>query len=128
MARPLEPSLAGGMVDPRVSRTIEVIDEQLHRPLTVAELARIAGLSVVHFTRLFRRATGQTPALFIRERRLERARILIERTSLSVSEVMAQVGIADRSHFARDFRNLHGLGPRSLRMRVRDPRTGRIAG
>jgi AraC family transcriptional regulator len=116
------------MVDPRVSRTIEVIDEQLHRPLTVAELARIAGLSVVHFTRLFRRATGQTPALFIRERRLERARILIERTSLSVSEVMAQVGIADRSHFARVFRNLHGLGPRSLRMRVRDPRTGRIAG
>lgn len=106
-------------MDPRVRRTIDRIEEQLHRPLRVGELAMAAGLSIPQLTRLFRQAVGTTPAAYIRERRMARARILVERTSLSIGEIMTQVGISDRSHFARDFRRCHGLGPRSLRMHTR---------
>jgi AraC family transcriptional regulator len=103
-------------VDHRVRQTIDRIDEQLHRRLTVNELAESVSISVGQLTRLFRRATGLTPGAFLRARRMERARILLERTSLPVSEVMAQVGITDRSHFARDFSREYGASPRGFRL------------
>ena len=103
-------------MEPRVQRTIERMEEQLHRSLTVPELADAVNLSVAQLTRVFREATGKTPGAFLHDLRMQRARILLERTTLSVTEVMAQVGISDRSHFARDFRRAHGTSPRTLRL------------
>lgn len=103
-------------MDPRVERTIERMDAQLHTELTMSELARAAGLSVAQLTRLFRQATGMTPGAFLRRLRMARARTLLERTTLSVRDVMAQVGISDRSHFARDFCREHGASPRLFRL------------
>jgi transcriptional regulator GlxA family with amidase domain len=102
-------------VDIRVRRTIEKMEEQLERRLTVIELARAAGLSTAHLTRLFRDGTGVTPGAFLRALRMTRARLLLERTNLSVAEVMAQVGIGDRSHFTRDFQRAHGVAPSTVR-------------
>jgi AraC family transcriptional regulator len=106
-------------VDPRVRRTIAIMEEQLHARLTVADVAARIGLSVSHLTRLFRDDTGLTPGAFLLELRMSRARILVERTSLPVNAVMAHVGISDRSHFARDFRRAYGLSPRTLRIQPR---------
>jgi len=112
-------------VDPRVQRTITRMEEQLHRTLPVAELADAVGLSVAHLTRLFRADTGMTPGAFLHERRMSRARLLVERTSLPIATVMAQVGISDRSHFARDFRRAHGSSPRALRVQQGNSPLGR---
>jgi transcriptional regulator GlxA family with amidase domain len=106
-------------VDPRVERTIATMQAQLDRRLTVSALAGEVRLSVAHLTRLFRAETGATPAAYLRDLRLQRARVLLEGTSLSVAQVMAQVGVSDRSHFARDFRRVHGLSPRMLRLQLR---------
>jgi transcriptional regulator GlxA family with amidase domain len=106
-------------VDPRVERTIQRVEEQLHAPVTVRDLAGAVGLSVSRFSRLFREGVGTTPTAYLRARRMMRARILIERTTLSVAEVRAQVGLSDPSHFARDFRNAHGFSPRTLRVQLR---------
>ena len=106
----------------RVQRTIDRMEEQLHRSLPVSELANAVNLSVTQLTRLFREATGMTPGAFLHQLRMQRARILLERTTLSVTEVMAQVGISDRSHFARDFRRAHGTNPRTLRFLARPDR------
>ena len=105
-------------MDDRVRQTIDRMGEQLHRRLTVRELADAVGLSVAQLTRIFRQATGRTPGAFLHGMRLQRARTLLERTSLSVQEVMAQVGIADRSHFARDFCREYGFSPRSFRQQL----------
>ena len=48
---------------------------------------------------------------------MERARLLLERTFLSVKEVMTFVGVNDPSHFSRDFRRRHGVAPTSFRQR-----------
>lgn len=114
-------------MDPRVELTIARMQAELDKRLTVSALATEARLSVAHLTRLFRVETGATPAAFLRRLRMERARVLLERTSLSVAEVMAQVGISDRSHFARDFRSAYGFSPRMLRMQLRStgPREAR---
>ena len=95
------------------------MEEELHGPLTIAELARGVGLSVMQLTRLFRIAVQKTPGAYLLELRMKRARLLIEHSSLSIGEVMAQVGLADRSHFARAFRRVHGDTPRVLRLQHR---------
>ena len=106
-------------MDPRVEDAIAFIESHLHTAISIPALASREELSVSQLTRLFRRATGTTPAMYMHRLRMERARILIERTSLSVTEVMAQVGIADPSHFARDFRRAHGFSPRTLRRQLK---------
>jgi AraC family transcriptional regulator, arabinose operon regulatory protein len=106
-------------VDPRVQHTIERMNTQLYRQLTVTELAASVGLSISQLTRLFRIDTGMTPGAFLHHLRMTTARVLVAETSLSILEVMTQVGISDRSHFARDFRRVHGLSPRALRVQLR---------
>lgn len=119
-APPLDDSRGRGTaVDTRVEVTIRRIEEQLHTAMTVRDLADGVGLSVSRLSRLFREAVGTTPAAYLHAQRMTRARVLIERTSLSVAEVMAQVGLSDPSHFARDFRRAHGFSPRTLRQQLR---------
>jgi AraC family transcriptional regulator len=103
------------------------MEAHLHRRLTVPELARAAGLSVSHLTRLFRQATGRSPGVFLTHLRMTRARFLVEGTSLTITEVMSQVAASNRSHFARAFRCAHGLSPRRLRVQLRTDRPKRAA-
>lgn len=106
-------------MDTRVERTIILVDELLHTGISVAGLASRVDLSLSRLSRLFRQEVGMTPGAYLHIRRMMRARALVERTSLSIREIMTQVGIADPSHFARDFRRIHGYSPRTLRMQLR---------
>ena len=114
-------------MDPRVQQTINRMEGDLHRRLRVPELAAAVGLSVTQLTRLFRVETGATPGAFLHELRMNRARILVEQTTLPIVEIMARVGISDRSHFARDFRRAHGLSPRTHRIQQRVLTNGRCS-
>ena len=105
-------------MDQRIERTIETINEQLHTGLTVRDLAASVGLSVSRLARLFRADLGTTPSAYLHSERMNRARLLVERTSLSIAEIMVQVGVTDPSHFARDFRRAHGFSPRTLRQQL----------
>ena len=106
-------------MDPRVKDAAAFINEHLRSRISIAALAAEAGLSVSQFTRLFRRDLGSPPSAFVNRLRMERAALLLQRTSLSVMEVMTEVGINDPSHFARDFRRAHGFSPRTFRQHLR---------
>lgn len=106
-------------MDSRVRHAVTFIGEHLQSRISVDALAGNAGLSVSQFTRLFRRDLGTTPSVFVNRLRLERAALLLERTNLSVMEVMGQVGLTDPSHFARDFRRSYGFSPRTFRQHLR---------
>jgi transcriptional regulator GlxA family with amidase domain len=101
--------------DWRIDWAIARIEESLHQPLRVADIAGAVNLSPSQFSRLFRGATGESPARYLQLRRLERARILLETTFFTVKEVMQMVGINDPSHFSRDFARRHGVAPSRLR-------------
>ena len=108
--------------DPRIDWAITHIENSLQQPLRVSDMAQTVNLSTSRFTRCFVRRTGDSPARYIQMRRLERARLLIERTFLTVKEVMGQVGYNDPSHFTRDFSREYGACPQP---RACDsPRTG----
>jgi AraC family transcriptional regulator of arabinose operon len=102
-------------MDARITWALGEIDRRLAEPLEVAVLAAAVNLSPSRFAYLFRRDVGMSPARFVRFRRLDRARELLESTFLSVKEVMVTVGFNDPSHFTRDFRAHHGLAPRAWR-------------
>ena len=68
-----------------------------------------------HFARTFKQSEGATPHTFVLERRLARARELLTRTDLSLSEVAFAVGFADQSHFTRRFRQMVGVSPEQFR-------------
>ena len=106
-------------MDPRVAQVIGIMEERLQHRLTIPELARAVDLSVAQLTRLFRVQTGVTPRVFLHHLRMMRARVLVERTTLPIAEIMAAVGISDRTHFARDFKRTYGFTPRTLRVQLK---------
>ena len=101
--------------DPRVTWAVAEMHRHLGRPLSACGLAARVNLSPARFRQLFVAHTGAAPGRYLQRLRLRRARVLIERTFLSVKEVMALVGYSDPSHFSRDFRQHHGMPPSALR-------------
>ena len=105
-------------LDPAQERRVrEHVLHNLDAPLTLDELAGVAGLSRSHFARRFRRSTGTTPHEFVLRARVERARALLDRTGTPLFEVAARCGFADQSHLTREFRKRVGTTPGRYRGR-----------
>jgi AraC-like DNA-binding protein len=99
-----------------------VIDERFAEPLTVEEIARVAGLSRFHFIRAFRRTFGCTPGRYLRQRRLTRARQLLASSDLPVTDVCFAVGFESLGSFCTLFRRSEGETPIAYRARIRQER------
>ena len=80
-------------------------NEQLHQPLSVAQLAHHANMSVRHFTRSFRAETGTSPSQWLVEQRVLAARRLLETPDLPIEQVATRAGFGSaaalRMHFAK---------------------------
>lgn len=97
-------------------RTVRAqVRARLAEPLTLEDLARIAGLSRAYFSRRFRAACGQPPMRWLRDLRLATGRHLLATTSLSVEAVARQVGWTDRFQFSRMMRRRSGRPPSAWR-------------
>jgi AraC family transcriptional regulator of arabinose operon len=108
-------------LDPRIVRAIEEMQYRLGEDIDLDDIARSVNLSRSRFSHLFREQTGVSPGRYLRDFRLDRARLLLETTFLSVKEVMGAVGFNDPSHFSRDFHQAYGASPREWRKRVGKP-------
>jgi transcriptional regulator GlxA family with amidase domain len=102
-------------LDPRITWAIGYMHDHLGDAFSIRELAERVNLSPSRFRALFTTQIGLAPAVYLQRLRLRRARLLVERTFLSIKEVMALVGYNDPSHFSRDFRRQHGQPPSALR-------------
>jgi AraC-like DNA-binding protein len=100
-----------------VRRARDLIDREYARPLDVAELARAALMSTAHFSRQFRAAYGETPYAYLMTRRIERAKALLRRGDVSVTEVCLEVGCASLGSFSARFTELVGETPTAYRSR-----------
>jgi AraC-like DNA-binding protein len=97
-------------IDYRVAMALDYINRD-QRQFSVADLARKVGLSPSGFRLLFKAELGVSPHTYIKQYKLEAARVLLCTKPLSVKEVMAHVGFQDASHFVRDFQLSFGLSP-----------------
>jgi AraC-like DNA-binding protein len=98
-------------------RARDLIDREYARPLEVAALARAALMSSAHFSRRFRAAYGETPYAYLMTRRVERAKALLRRGELSVSEVCVAVGWTSLGSFSARFTQIVGETPTAYRAR-----------
>jgi AraC-like DNA-binding protein len=96
-------------------RARDLMDREYARPLDVAALARAALMSTAHFSRRFRAAYGETPYSYLMTRRIERAKLLLRRGDLSVTEVCLEVGCTSLGSFSARFTELVGQTPTAYR-------------
>jgi AraC-like DNA-binding protein len=96
-------------------RAKDLADGRYSEPLTVADLARAAGLSRAHFSREFRRAFGESPHQYVLTRRLERAAALLRNTDRDATEICFAVGLASLGSFTTSFRRVYGSTPAAYR-------------
>src|SRR6476660_1207320 len=91
------------------------MDREYARPLDVPTLAQAALMSPAHFSRQFRAAFGETPYGYLMTRRIERAKALLRRGDLSVTEVCFAVGCTSLGSFSSRFTELVGESPSAYR-------------
>lgn len=103
-------------------RVVRAIDDRFDEPLSLADLSRIAGVRTEHLCRAFRRATGQSPLRYVRDRRIRAALWLLRTEAAPISSIALDVGFNDLSTFNRHFRQITGDTPTRYRARFRPSR------
>jgi transcriptional regulator of acetoin/glycerol metabolism len=98
-----------------LQRVMEYVEAHLGEPMDLPKMAARAGVSVSHFARGFKHLTGETPHSYLMRRRVERARDMLARGDLPLSEIALAVGFFDLSHLARHFRQMVGTSPAEFR-------------
>ena len=96
-------------------RARNLIDVGYAEPLDVPALARAAFMSPSHFSRRFRAIYGETPYSYLMTRRIERAKTLLRRGDLSVTEVCVTIGCTSLGSFSARFTQLVGVSPSAYR-------------
>ncbi|MCD2465430.1 helix-turn-helix transcriptional regulator [Streptomyces sp. MBT42] len=101
----------------RLRRARDVMDRDYAQPLDVPALASVALMSTGHFARSFRAAYGETPYNYLMTRRVERAKALLRRGDMSVTDVCFAVGCTSLGSFSSRFTELVGEPPSAYRAR-----------
>ncbi|MFP7296348.1 AraC family transcriptional regulator [Neobacillus niacini] len=94
-----------------IEETIEYIGHHYHKNITLTDLAKLAGLSKSHYSRLFKKNTGYSPIEYLTHLRIDRAKELLAHSDIKVKEVSQNVGYEDELYFSRIFKKLVGVSP-----------------
>lgn len=92
-------------------RAKQLMLEQMSGSPCIADIARACSLSRSHFSRAFKKTTGQAPRDWLLQARLERAKALLADSAVSIAQVGLECGFADQSHFTRVFTRCMGHTP-----------------
>lgn len=104
-----------GVRHPKLLSVIAVMEKNLEEPLSRIDLARDAGLSTRQLERLFRKYLNRSPARYYLELRLDKARLLLVQTNMSIIDVALACGFVSASHFSKCYRDFFGRTPRKER-------------
>ena len=102
--------------DARVSKAIALMHDRLSEPVRLTELAEETRLSVYHFLRVFKQATGQTPGRYLRQLRVTHATRLL-RGGMTVSQAAYQCGFSSPGHLSAAYLQHTGVRPSAQRLK-----------
>ncbi len=108
-------SYANGLSAAKLKLVTDYINAHLDLDLKLTELSAIAQISPYHFLRLFKKSLGVTPHQYILQQRIDRAKYLLQSSSLDISEIALRVGFCDSSHLTRCFKSILGKTPSQWR-------------
>lgn len=104
----------------RLRRVEEYVKANFDRCITLSDLAKVAGLSRMHFAAQFRAATGYRPREYLLHQRVEQAKSLLSGTETSLAEIALAVGFCTQAHFSTVFKRITGETPARWRCASRD--------
>jgi AraC-like DNA-binding protein len=106
-----EPRKRSELASWQLRRAIDFIEEHCLRNIRLEELASLTGLSQSHFSHAFKASTGLPPHQWQMKARLERAKQLLIKSDMPLTNVAVETGFADQAHFTRVFRKNVGVAP-----------------
>ena len=102
----------------RLLGAIAYMRAHIAEDIALHDISRAANLSVYHFARAFRNATGITPYRYLLDCRIDQVRELLADDGMPLSEIAACTGFADQSHMSNVFKRLTGETPAKCRHRM----------
>jgi AraC family transcriptional regulator len=105
----------GGLGSTRLRRIKELVDARIEDELTLGEMAQAVELSTAHFSRMFRKSTGEAPHQFLRRQRVDRAKAMLRSADGRVMDIAVACGFKSQQHFAQAFRDVCGASPTEYR-------------
>lgn len=101
-----------------VGRVQQYIERHYGENITVATLAKLCFVSESTLNRLFKQELGLTPFEYLIETRVTKARLMLMRKDISVTDISLRCGFNSNSHFATCFKNLIGMSPSDYRKKL----------
>ena len=99
----------------KMAYIIQLMNLEIQNPRSLEEYASLLSLSKYHFLRLFEASTGYTPIEYRNQIRIERAKTLLEDTSLPIGEIAASLGYSSPTYFCDAFKKAVGISPKKFR-------------
>jgi AraC family transcriptional regulator len=97
----------------QLKRVIDYMKANLTQDLSILDLATLTGMSESHFSRSFRRSVGIAPYQYLMQQRVERAKQLLKRQAISISDIALDCGFANQTHLTKVFRQMTGVTPKA---------------
>ena len=113
-----KPTKAPTMNAARLRSLDRFIEANIAMPISLADLAKQAGLSEYYFCRCFKLATGMSPYQYVLNKRMGHASACLRRDDMSIQEIAFASGFGDPVQFSKHFRRAHGLTPTAYRARL----------
>lgn len=104
----------------RLRRVEDYVGSHFERCISLSQLAKVAGLSRMHFAAQFRVATGYRPREYLLHERVERAKSLLSGSDTPLAEVALTVGFCTQAHFSTVFKRMTGDTPARWRSAMRN--------
>ncbi len=98
-----------------IEKGIAYLENDTSLSLPVSEIAKMCNVSQNYFSRMFKIYSGITPQEYILNAKIEKAKVLLNETALSVCEISLQCGFQDSSYFCRLFKKKTGVSPKNFK-------------
>jgi AraC family transcriptional regulator len=118
--RPVSRPVRGRLAPWQERRAKEILRANLEGGVPLKEVARECGLSVGHFARAFRRTLGVAPHKWLTEQRIVLSKEKLRDDRLSLTDVAAECGFCDQSHFTQHFTRIVGVSPGAWRRALKE--------
>ena len=115
--------LRGGNIKERKkalpSEVVEYIDDHIFESVTIEEIAKVGYYNPAYLSRIFKKCYGMSIKDYINEKRISKAISLLLETSMSISEIAAQVGYTNKNQFYKKFELITGKSPADVRKNIK---------
>lgn len=105
----------GGLAKYQLKKVLDYIHAHFHQDTSLPDMAKVLDLSQYHFCRLFKQSMGIAPYQYVTQCRIDRAKQLLLKSQLTITEIAFEVGFTNHSSFTRVFRQCVGVTPKTFR-------------